>query len=157
MPVRLTAGIFARVQAPRLLFVLLFALTLLPGCAVSYTNNLFTRNRVYRKVRITDPQGVLLADWIAEGRVRKKGEGFRFKAVQRLSGPPYSVLSKYPQGRNVYVDGPNIVVMPCGKPVWLYELDGFGNKVDRTPETNPTVARTRNPATSTVMSRTMEY
>jgi hypothetical protein len=31
---------------------------------------------------------------------------------------------RYPQGRKVVINGPNIVVMPCGKPQWLYEIEG---------------------------------
>ena len=103
-------------------FLLVLSLT---GCAVSYTNNLFTRNRPYRKVRVTDTEGYLIADWIAEGHVWRHGNGYRFKAVQRLSGPPYAQLTKYPQGRKIILNGPNIVVFPCGKPEWLYRLEGF--------------------------------
>ena len=112
------------VNRPRLIFSLLAAFAL-SGCATSYTNNIFTRNRNYRKVRVTDLQGRLVADWIAEGNVWRQLPGYRFKAVQRTSGGTYPIVSKYPQGRNVYVNGPNIVVMPCGKPQWLYEIDGF--------------------------------
>jgi hypothetical protein len=98
---------------------------MLSGCAMSYTNNVITRNRSFRKVRVTDLQGSMIAEWIADGSVWRYGRGYRFKAVQRLSGPPYAIFSKYPHGRNVYVDGPNIVVMPCGKPQWLYRLEGY--------------------------------
>ena len=119
-------AIVRAVQIHRLLpLLLLVAVTVLPGCAVSYTSNVFTRNRPYRKVRITDLQGHLIADWIAEGNVWSYGKGYRFKAVERLSGPPYLILNRYPQGRNVIVDGPNIVVFPCGKPRWLYDIEGF--------------------------------
>jgi hypothetical protein len=68
---------------------------------------------------------VLVAEWVAEGWVRREREGYRFMAVQRLSGAPFMVLSRYPQPRNVYVTGPHIIVTPSGKPQWLYELDGF--------------------------------
>jgi hypothetical protein len=98
---------------------------LVTGCASSYTENVFTRNRPYRKVRVTDLQGFLIADWVAEGHVWSHSPGYRFTAVERRTGGPYPVLSKYPQGRKVVVTGPNIVVMPCGKPQWLYELEGF--------------------------------
>ena len=105
------------------------------GCAVGYTHNFFTRNRVYRKVRITDHQGNLIADWVAEGRVWRYGKGYRFKAVERLSGGSIPILSKYPQGRNVIVDGPNIVVMPTGQPLWLYNIEN--------PPTGVSVTTTR--------------
>ena len=104
---------------------LLLALALLSGCATSYTNNIFTRHRLYRKVRVTDPEGRLIADWIAEGGVWRHGTGYRFKAVERRTGPPHPQFIQYPQGRNVIINGPNIVVMPCGKPLWLYKIDGF--------------------------------
>jgi hypothetical protein len=110
--------VLLRKTLPLLALALIFS-----GCAVGYTHNVFTRNRVYRKVRVTDLQGHLIADWVAEGRVWRYGKGYRFNAVERLSGGPYPVLSKYPQGRKVVIDGPNIVVMPTGQPLWLYEIE----------------------------------
>src|SRR4030095_1578256 len=96
----------------------LFALALVSsGCAVFDRSNVLTREPVYRKVLVTDLHGVLIADWVAEGRVWSYGKAFRFNAVERLTGGPYPVLSKYPQGRKVIVDGPNIVVFPTGKPL----------------------------------------
>jgi hypothetical protein len=109
----------------RKLLPLLLAALVLSGCTTSYTNNVFTRNRVYRKVRVTDLQGNLIADWVAEGRVWRHGPGYRFKAVERKVGGSYPVTMRYPQGRKVVINGPNIVVMPCGKPQWLYEIEGF--------------------------------
>jgi hypothetical protein len=112
------------VNRTRLIFFLLAAMAF-TGCATSYTNNVFTRNRNYRKVRETDLQGHLIADYIAEGNVWTYGKGYRFKAVQRTNGGPLRVTSRYPQGRMMTIYGPNIVIMPCGKPRWLYEIDGF--------------------------------
>jgi hypothetical protein len=112
------------VNRTRLIFSLLAAMAL-NGCATSYTNNIFTRNRNYRKVRVTDLQGYLIAEYIAEGNVWRRGKGYRFKAMQRTVGGPLKTTARYPQGRIVRVDAPNIVVMPCGKPRWLYEIDGF--------------------------------
>lgn len=106
----------------RLLPLLLLAL-ILGGCA--YTNNPFTRSRLYRKVHITDLQGHLIADWIAEGPVWSYAPGYRFRAVERQSGGPIPVVSRYPNGRNVKVSGPVITVMPCEKPEWLVKIDGF--------------------------------
>jgi len=106
--------------------LLLSAATLLWGCeSFSYTSNVFSRNRPYRKVRVTNLEGGLIADWIAEGFVHRSGNGYRFKAVQRLSGDPLPQVTKYPLGRRVLVHGPHIVIFPCGKPEWLYRLDGF--------------------------------
>jgi hypothetical protein len=58
--------------------------------------------------------------------VWRYGKGYRFKAVERRTGGSYPILSKYPQGRKVVVDGPNIVVMPTGQPLWLYEIEKPG-------------------------------
>jgi hypothetical protein len=79
----------------------------------------------YYKVRVTYPRAALVAEWIAEGPVKREREGYRIHAVERVSGPPFVTRSQYPHGRNVYVTGPNIVVTPTGKPWWLYEIDGF--------------------------------
>lgn len=99
----------------------------LGGCstAPSYTSNVVSRNRFYRKIHITDLQGTLIADWIAEGYVWRNGQGYRFRAVERTVGGPFPQTMRYPQGRKVYVNGPNIVVMPCEKPAWLAKLEGF--------------------------------
>lgn len=115
-----------RVIRRRLHLLLVCALAILfSGCATSYTNNIFTRNRLYRKIHITDLQGYLIADWIAEGPVWRHAPGYRFKAVERRVGGPIPVVSHYPHGRKVIVNGPNIVVMPCEKPEWLRRIDGF--------------------------------
>jgi hypothetical protein len=103
----------------------LLAVLFLSGCATSYTSNVFTRNQVYRKVRVTGVEGDLIADWVAEGHVWRYGKGYRFKAVERRTGGAYPQRFTYPQGRKVIIDGPNIAVMPCGKPEWLYRIDGF--------------------------------
>ena len=79
----------------------------------------------YFKVRITDARSHLVSEWIAEGGVTRKREGYQFKAVQRLSAPPFMQRTEYPQGRNVYVVGVHIVVSPTDKPNWLREIDGF--------------------------------
>ena len=93
------------------------------GCTVWDRSSVLTREPVYRKVRVTDLQGRLIADWVAEGRVWSYGKAYRFNAVERLTGGPYPVLNKYPHGRKVIVDGPNIVIFPTGKPLWLYEIE----------------------------------
>lgn len=106
----------------RLLPLLVLALAF-SGCA--YTNNPFTRHRLYRKVHITNLQGELIADWIAEGPVWSHAPGYRFRAVERQSGGPIPVVTHYPNGRDVKVFGPVMVVMPCEKPEWLSQIDGF--------------------------------
>src|SRR5262249_12417227 len=103
-----------------LLFSLLVAFVL-SGCATSDKKH----HQHYRKVRETDLEGHLVAEYVAEGDVWRYGRGYRFKAMQRTIGGPYRITSRYPQGRKVLIHGANIVVMPCGKPYWLYQIDGF--------------------------------
>ena len=104
--------------------ILLLAATVLSGCVTAPLGRSALRQPYY-KVRVTDPQSYLVSEWVAEGQVWRHRDGYRFKAVERVSAPPFSIRSKYPQGRTVYVVGPHIVVQQTGKPYWLYELDGF--------------------------------
>ncbi len=106
------------------ILVPLFALLLLAGCAVTPLGR-SGYSQKYRKVTITDYNGKLVAEWIAEGNVWRRGAGYRFRAVQRTSGPPFVTNSHFPQGRQVEIDGAHITVAPCGKPEWLYATDGF--------------------------------
>ena len=98
---------------------LLFAALASAACQTSTS-----RNARYTKFRVTNYRGELVADWIAEGRFRKVDNGFRIKAVERTSAPPFVQHMRYPNGWNTTVDGPHIVYWNCGKPLWLYELDG---------------------------------
>ena len=110
----------------RLLLIFLCLLAFLPaGCTTSYTNNVFTRNRLYRKIHVTDYEGILLSDWVAEGPVWPYGNGYRFRAIEHVIGGPIPVTNRYPNGRKVIISGPNIVIMPCEKPAWLKKIDGF--------------------------------
>ena len=106
----------------RLLVVLLVVL-LSAGCVTPLGRSKFPQH--YRKVTVTDYTGNLVAEWIAEGNVLRRGPGYRFVAVQRITAPPFVTTSHFPQGRKVLIDGPHITVAPCGKPDWLYEIDGF--------------------------------
>jgi hypothetical protein len=108
----------------RLLILLVLVLTL-NGCVSTRRSNFITRNQVYRKIHATDYQGYLVADWIAEGRVWRHGPGYRFKAMERLSGGPFPTRTRYPHGRRVIINVPNIIVTPCDKPEWLRIQDGF--------------------------------
>ena len=94
---------------------------LLGACAFS----LLACQTQYTKFRVTNYRSELVADWIAEGGYRKAGTGYRIKAVERTSGPPYMQRSRYPNGWNTTIDGPHIVYWRCGKPLWLYELEGY--------------------------------
>ncbi len=82
--------------------------------------------KTYRLVRVSNPRGELIADWIAVGSVnRAEGNSYRFKAVERISAPPNSEDIHYPEGRLVTIYGPTMIVSRCGKPQWLYEFDGY--------------------------------
>ncbi len=104
-------------------FLLLAVLVLSSGCVTPLGRSTFPDH--YRKVTVTDFRSALVAEWIAEGNVRRHGAVYTFRAVQRTTAPPFVTTSHYPQGRRVTVDGPHITIAPCGKPRWLYELDGF--------------------------------
>jgi hypothetical protein len=99
----------------------LAALFALAGCEAGLNGH----SKHYRRVHVTNPRGELIGDWIAVGRVwRTEENGYRFRAVERISAPPNSEDVHYPDGRMVEVSGPNMVATPCGKPLWLYELEG---------------------------------
>jgi hypothetical protein len=78
----------------------------------------------YTKFRVTNYRGELVADWIAEGSFRKVDKGYQIKAIERTSGPPFSRTIHYPNGWRTVIDGPHIVYWQCGKPFWLYAIDG---------------------------------
>ena len=101
----------------------LLAVLLCAGCVTPLGRSKLSQN--YRKITVTDYTGNLVAEWVAEGNVWRRGAGYRFNAVQRISAPPFVTTSHFPQGRKVLVTGPHITVGPCGKPDWLYEIDGF--------------------------------
>ncbi len=92
-------------------FLPLLALAFLTGC------------QTYTKLSVTDHQGDRIADWIAEGSVKKVDQGYAIKAVERHSGPPNEVVNKYPNGWRTTVVGPNIVRQSVDKPAWLFDLD----------------------------------
>jgi hypothetical protein len=77
----------------------------------------------YYRVRVTDPRGILVADWIAEGYVARTEYGYRFRAVERLAGGAFPQRARYPYGRHVEATGPNITVSRCGQPYWLYQRE----------------------------------
>ena len=108
-------------------FVLLFLLATLiatTGCS-NYWEQYTGPHRKYYHVRVTNPRGELVADYIAEKRPFRTERGFRFKAVERTSPEPYQLNGRYPRGRLIEVGGPNIIVTRTEKPYWLYELDGY--------------------------------
>ncbi|RYD69364.1 MAG: hypothetical protein EOP84_28615 [Verrucomicrobiaceae bacterium] len=111
------------VKLSRLVFlVLLLPLLLLSGCHGDRYRGV---NRTYSRVRITNPRGELISDYIAEGRVRSTERGYSFSAVERTTTMPYMMNVRYPRGRRIEVAGPNILVTRSGKPEWLYQVDGY--------------------------------
>ncbi len=83
-------------------------------------------HKTYHLVRVTNPRGELVADWIAVGKVfRTAADTYHFRAVERDTAPPYAQEIHYPDAHPVEVNGANILVTPCGKPLWLYELEGY--------------------------------
>lgn len=106
------------------------AALLLCGCA-----NTFTR------FRVTNYHDELVAEWIARGFVEPLERGYGITAVERISGPPYSIVSHYPDGWPTVVTGPHIRHWHCPKPQWLAEYEG-----DLPPEA--AAARKKKPADS---------
>lgn len=89
----------------------------------------------YHEVRVTDPRGVLVADYITSGWVERVEGGYRFRALQRLSGGPWPQLIRYPEGRIVEATGPNILISRCGPPAWLQtSYVGHTRVVDRSKD-----------------------
>ena len=100
-------------------YLLLLAFAFLAGCET----NLPLGKTKYTKLTVTDPSGDPVAEWVAEGRVKKNDQGYDIQAVERKSGPPYSASLHYPNRRAATVVGPNIVLEDVGKPDWLTKLD----------------------------------
>jgi len=91
---------------------LLVALPVLTGCQTTYTH-----------LRVTNPRGELVADWVARGHVSHVETGYRITAVERTDGPPSRGTTRYPDGWRVTVVGPYVHRWPCARPAWL-EVDG---------------------------------
>ena len=101
------------VNLPRATWLLL-ALPFLGGCQATYTD-----------LRVTNPRGELIADWVARGYIWHIEEGYRITAVERTDGPPYGKTTRYPDGWRTTVVGPYVHRTPCAKPAWL---DKYGVK-----------------------------
>ncbi len=98
--------------------LLLAAVLLTTGC-----QTFERRPAKYTMLRVTDHQGAMLAEWVAKGYVQPIERGYRITAVERLSGSPYRIRSRYPDGWRTTVTGPHILSWPCGEPYWLYQLN----------------------------------
>ena len=104
-------------------YSLLLAFALLAGCENTSTRNELVPPK-YTKLSVTDPRGDLLAEWIAEGHVKRADQGYTIKAIERRTPPPFQTEAQYPNGRVSTVVGPNIVLEDIEKPEWLKKLDG---------------------------------
>lgn len=98
------------VKLPRL-FLLAATLALFSGC-IGYT-----------KFRATNLRGELIAEWTGRGLFYPVSGGYRINAVERISGPPFSLVSRYPDGRHATVTGAHIERWHTHQPLWLYELE----------------------------------
>ena len=92
---------------------LLAALPLLAGCETHYT-----------RLRVTNPRGELVSDWVARGPVWHTEAGYRVTAVERTEGCPFPSTARYPDGWQTIVAGANIHRWRCAKPAWLDDEDG---------------------------------
>jgi len=81
------------------------------------------REPSYSRVVVTDFRGRRIAEYVAEGKVRKTEEGTAFRAMQRQVFSPQPLLIRYPLGRPVTVKAPNLLIVPAPKPEWLRTLD----------------------------------
>ena len=81
------------------------------------------RSEKYTKLRVTDYRGATISEYTARGGIRPVEGGYRINAVERESGPPYRMLSKYPDGWKTTVLGPRISHWRAEKPDWLAERE----------------------------------
>jgi len=95
----------------------------LGGCASC--NRLLCRETPYWQVVLTDVEGCWVSDYIAEGTVVQTYSGTCFRAVQRRTFCPVTLTYKYPLGREIKLQGSNIIVTPVCKPLWLRESDRY--------------------------------
>ena len=104
-------------------YLLPLAFIVLAGCQTPYYSK---SSRIkYTKLTVTDASGEPVAEWVAEGRVRKSEQGFDIQAVERQTPPPNPLTLHYPNRRAATVVGPNIVLEKIDKPGWLEQLDGL--------------------------------
>ena len=81
------------------------------------------RSEKFTKLRVTDYRGATLAEYTARGAIRPVEGGYRINAVERESGAPFRILSKYPDGWKTTVLGPRVSHWRGEKPAWLAERE----------------------------------
>ena len=89
----------------------------------------------YWQVVSTDVEGCWISEYIAEGEVTPFCDGYRFRAVQRRTFRPVTLTYRYPLGRWVKAQAPNIIITPACKPLWLKILDLYTPPPDQCPST----------------------
>ena len=89
-------------------------LPLLYGCAPSAK---------FTKLRVSNYRGTTLSEYTARGAIYPVEGGYRIIAVERESGTPHRVLSRYPDGWQVTVLGPRVTHWRTEKPDWLVERE----------------------------------
>ena len=111
------------VKLPHPAWLLIATLPLIAGCESGHAD--YPHHPHYTQLRVTNPRGEVIADWVAKGHVAHTETGYSITAVQRTDGYPYPLTARYPDGWHVTVVGPNIHRWPCAQPEWL-ELDNGG-------------------------------
>ena len=106
-----------------LLLAALGATALFSGCAHSSRELVVLPVPNYSKIVSSDFEGRWIAEFIAEGKVRKVEGGYSFTAVQRRIFRPVPMEFHYPLGRPMTVIATNVIVTPASKPLWLEKLD----------------------------------
>lgn len=97
-----------------------------------------TYHGTYTRLRVTNPRGELIADWVAVGPIWPVERGYCITAVERISGPPRPILTRYPDGWRTAAVGPNIRHWRCPAPDWLQESDADGSgRAGEWPERRP--------------------
>ncbi len=77
----------------------------------------------YSRVTVASFRTRPIAEYIAEGKVRKEEDGYRFTAVERTIFSPHRINIRYPIGRPVTVVGSHVIIKSVEKPAWLQRLD----------------------------------
>jgi len=103
-------------------FFLAAVVCLLAGCA---HREVALCELPYWQVVSTDVEGCWISEYIAEGDVTPVCGGYCFQAVQRRTFRPVTLTYRYPLGRRVKAQAPNIIVTPTCKPLWLKILDRY--------------------------------
>jgi len=102
-------------------FLAAVTVSFLGGCAVQQREVLC--ELPYWRVVSTDVEGCWISEYIAEGEITPTCNGYCFRAVQRRTFQPLTLTYKYPLGRFVKAQAPNIIITPTCKPYWLKVMD----------------------------------